>query len=101
MSAMIETFSEFEWDNNKRLSNVKKHGIDFVDAISVFNDPNQITYRSSHHSSEERHVSVGSMREKLIAVVFTLRGDKLRIISARSARHSEQDRHAQQKEARK
>ena len=85
--------SAFEWDDNKRRANVAKHGIDFVDATEVFADPKQYTYRSAPHTSEERYVSVGMSHGSLIAVVFTRRETKLRIISARAARKSERERY--------
>jgi len=79
----------FEWDDNKRHSNIAKHGIDFGDAVEVFSDPKQYTYRSRHADGEVRYVSVGIARGRLIAVVFTKREDKVRIISARAARRLE------------
>ena len=54
--------SEFEWDENKRQANVKKHGIDFVDAIEVFNDPAVYTSLSRHTTNEHRYVIVGSCK---------------------------------------
>jgi uncharacterized protein len=80
-----------EWDENKRESNIAKHGIDFADAAEVFADPSQYTYRSPHKSDEARYVSVGLARGILIAVVFVRRGNRLRIISARCARHKERE----------
>jgi uncharacterized protein len=89
----MNAISAFEWDDAKRRANVVKHGIDFVDAVEVFDDPRQFAYRSPHRSSEERFVSIGAVRGKLIAVVFTQRADKLRIISARPARRSEREQY--------
>ena len=89
----MKSFSGFEWDDNKRRANVAKHGFDFVDATEVFADPRQYTYRSPYRSGEERYVSIGSVRGRLIAVVFTQRGDKLRIISARPARRNEREQY--------
>jgi len=85
----MKSVSAFEWDDNKRRSNVAKHGIDFSDAAEVFADSKQSTFRSSSRSGEQRYVSVGVARGRLIAVVFTQRGDKVRIISARAARKIE------------
>jgi uncharacterized DUF497 family protein len=89
----MEPFPAFEWDDNKRRANVIKHGIDFVDACEVFADPKQFTYRSAHDASEERFISVGKVHGQLIAVVFTHRGDKIRIISARRARQIEREQY--------
>jgi hypothetical protein len=85
--------SAFEWDDNKRRANIAKHGVDFVDAAEVFADPKQYTYRSARHAGEERYVSVGMSKGTLIAVVFTRRETRLRIISARTARKSERERY--------
>ncbi|MFZ0846649.1 MAG: BrnT family toxin [Pseudolabrys sp.] len=85
----MKSVSAFEWDDNKRRSNVAKHGIDFSDAAEVFADSKQYTFRSTSRSGEQRYVSVGVARGRLIAVVFTQRGDKVRIISARAARKIE------------
>jgi uncharacterized protein len=79
----------FEWDENKRRSNVIKHGIDFADAKEVFHDPAAYTSVSPRSVPERRYVTVGSMRGALIAVIFTFRGQVIRIISARVARRIE------------
>ena len=81
----------FEWDENKRLANVAKHGIDFVDAVDVFADPVLFTYRSVRRRAEERNVSIGVSKGNVIAVVSTWRKGKLRIISVRAARKNERE----------
>jgi uncharacterized DUF497 family protein len=88
--ARIETF---EWDENKRRSNVTKHGIDFDDAKDVFYDPAAYTFLSPRVGSERRHITVGLMRGALIAVISTHRGGTIRIISARPARRNERQRY--------
>src|ERR1700694_3711827 len=79
----------FEWDENKRRSNVDKHGIDFGDAIEAFYDPAAYTFLSPYPADERRYVTIGLMRGALIAVISTRRGDAVRIISARAARRNE------------
>jgi uncharacterized DUF497 family protein len=79
----------FEWDENKRRSNIVKHGIDFADAMQVFRDPAAYTFTSTRGAREQRFVSVGAMSGSLIAVIFTIRGRVIRIISARTARRIE------------
>jgi uncharacterized protein len=79
----------FEWDENKRRSNVIKHGIDFADAKEVFRDAAGYTSVSPRRVPERRYVTVGLLKGRLIAVVFALRGQVIRIISARVARHIE------------
>jgi uncharacterized protein len=89
LSRLLAKTAAFEWDENKRRSNVFKHGIDFADAKEVFYDPAGYTSVSPHGTRERRYVTVGSMRGTLIAVIFTPPGQAIRIISARAARRNE------------
>jgi uncharacterized protein len=80
---------DYEWDNEKRDANLAKHGIDFRDAVDLFDGRPLFTYRSSRHG-EERYVSVGRISERFVAAVWVPRDEKLRIISMRSARDAEE-----------
>lgn len=86
--------SSFEWDEEKNRSNLEKHGIDFGDAVEIFEGP-ILLYRSDRNH-EERWVAIGKSNNHVIAVIFTRRSDIIRIISARSARKNEKEsyRHA-------
>ena len=84
-----------EWDENKRRANVAKHGIDFADALAVFSDPRCRIYGPRAGYREARFVAVGSAAGRIVAVVFTERGDAVRIISARAARRSERSLYEQ------
>lgn len=77
----------FEWDANKAASNERKHGVSFNEASTVFGDPLSITIADPDHSAEEaRFVMIGaSARQRLLVVVHTARGDRIRLISARAA----------------
>jgi uncharacterized protein len=86
---LFERIPRFEWDEGKRRSNIIKHGIDFSDATEAFYDPAAYSFRSPHPATERRYATVGLMRGALIAVIFTIRGEAVRIISARAARRSE------------
>ena len=86
---------EFEWDAEKARTNVAKHGIDFEDAIDVFYGP--IILRRSDRIQEERWIAVGSLGQRLVAVVFALRANTIRIISARRARKNEEREYRNQK----
>jgi uncharacterized DUF497 family protein len=85
----------FEWDENKSNANFEKHGYDFEDASQVFYGP--IVLRRSDRNSEERWIAVGLLDGRLLAVIFTRRGEIIRIISARRARKHEKGtyRHAE------
>jgi uncharacterized DUF497 family protein len=77
----------FEWDSRKALSNLGKHGVSFEEAASAFGDPLGLIVDDPRHSSEEeRLVLLGLSRERrLLAVMFTERGEAVRLISARRA----------------
>jgi hypothetical protein len=81
----------FEWDPHKATSNAAKHGVTFQEALSAFSDPFSVTIDDPDHSlDEDRYVLLGrSSRGKLLVVVHTIRGDNIRIISARVARRRE------------
>jgi uncharacterized DUF497 family protein len=79
---------EFEWDENKERRNIEKHGIDFDQAKSIWNGP-ILEVAGSHRSGEERVVAIGTHEDICFAVVYTRRGEKIRIISARRARRKE------------
>jgi uncharacterized DUF497 family protein len=82
---------EFEWDDDKARKNLKKHGVSFEEASTLFGDPLALTIPDPLHSEEEdRSITLGeSHRRRLVAVVSTDRGDKIRIISARVATRKE------------
>ncbi len=82
----------FEWDSDKAVRNIQKHGVDFEEAKTVFDDPLFITVFDKGHSDvEERFFTIGmSTRGRLLVVVHTERNNKLRIISARRAMKNEE-----------
>jgi uncharacterized protein len=75
----------FEWNREKAESNLKKHGVSFEEAASVFDDPSSLTADDPNHSvGERRFVALGySIAQRLLIVVYTERKDTIRIISAR------------------
>lgn len=80
---------EFEWDDNKARSNVKKHGIAFEEAAEVFFDP---FYQGGDASvnDEQREFIIGySLIPRLLLVVYVERGERTRLISARQATRHE------------
>jgi uncharacterized DUF497 family protein len=91
---MLSGDMEFEWDENKRLANLAKHGIDFVDAAAMWKQPVIDSYARRAHAGEMRITALGAYGpdEMIIAIVYTFRRDRLRLISARRAsRHERQD----------
>ena len=82
----------FEWDQEKAGSNLRKHGVSFEEASTVFGDTLSRTICDPLHSSfrEQRFVTIGwSGCNRLFVVVHCDRGQKIRIISARHATHQE------------
>ncbi len=82
----------YSWDENKRQSNIKKHGVDFVDAVMIFRDSNRIeTIDDRKVYGEERLQTIGHALPGILFVVYTYRDNKTkrRIISARKASKKE------------
>jgi uncharacterized protein len=77
----------FEWDDNKAESNFLRHGITFEEAATVFADPYLLLTEDSKHSEqEEREWAIGEAENGLtLIVVFTMRSEQIRIISARKS----------------
>lgn len=84
----------FEWDRNKNISNIKKHGISFELAASIFDDPFHLSVLDRKGHSEEMWITLGqSITGKLLIVVHIYREtgehEIIRIISAREATKKE------------
>jgi hypothetical protein len=82
---------EFEWDDNKAATNLRRHGVSFEEASWVFGDPLAITFQDPAHSAgEHRFLAFGVSRTGLLLVVsFADRGKRTRLISARQATRAE------------
>ncbi len=85
----------FEWDAEKAAENLKKHGVSFEEAVTVFYDPLAATFDDPDHSiGEDRFLTVGySSRGRLLVVCHTERRGKVRLINARRATAGERERH--------
>lgn len=81
----------FKWDKRKAAANLKKHGVSFQEAATVFGDPLSITIEDPDHSEDEtRFIIIGqSYQGQTIVVAHAERGDNIRIISARLATRRE------------
>ncbi|MEW6544133.1 MAG: BrnT family toxin [Nitrospirota bacterium] len=76
---------EYEWDDRKARANRRRHGIDFADAVAVFSDDHALTIQDEH-AGEERFITIGAdALGCVLLVVYTWRGDRIRVISARKA----------------
>jgi hypothetical protein len=87
---------EFEWDDPKASANLLKHGVSFADAVGVFEDLNALTI-DDETESERRFVALGlDFLGRLLVVVYTWRGDAIRVISARKATRAEARSYAEE-----
>lgn len=79
----------YQWNQSKATANLREHGINFADAVSVFSDDLAITIPDERFD-EERFVTIGlDGFGRVLVVVYTLRGEEIRIISARKATRQE------------
>ena len=76
---------DFEWDNAKERANRKKHGLGFRTAAKVFLDPYLIEFDDRDAAGELRFNAIGLVDGRVLFVSYTMRGDVVRIISARGA----------------
>jgi uncharacterized DUF497 family protein len=80
----------YQWDNNKAKANLKKHKVDFADAVTVFGDDLAVTVEDDY-PDEDRFVTIGvDALGRILVVIYTWRGESIRLISARKATKSEQ-----------
>lgn len=79
---------DFEWDENKRKYNLEKHGIDFIDTLAIFDDPDRIEFENIRQG-ETRVQTIGMVHDIVLFLVYTLRGRTKRIISVRRASKNE------------
>jgi len=80
----------YEWDPAKARANLAKHGISFADAVAVLEDERAITIQDPFSEEETRWITLGTdALGRILAVVYTWRGENVRLISARRATRSE------------
>ena len=81
--------ANFEWDETKRQTNIRKHGIDFVDMPFVFAGVTVTIEDTRYDYSETRYITLGVLKSHVIVVVHTERSESIRIISVRKATKDE------------
>jgi uncharacterized DUF497 family protein len=85
----------FEWDPNKAATNVRKHGVQFSEAVGVFSDDYAITINDDESDPDARRLLTLGMgiRGRILVVVYCYSGENIRIISARTAGKPERDQY--------
>jgi len=87
---------QFEWDEAKRLANLRKHGVDFADAPAIFEGETVTVADDRFDYGETRYMTLGLLRNLVILVVHTESDDVIRIISARKATRYEEKTYFEQ-----
>jgi uncharacterized protein len=83
----------YQWDPDKASLNRAKHGIEFADAVSVLEDDRAVTVEDERYE-EERFITIGmDAISRILVVVYTWRGNEIRLISARKADRSERQQY--------
>lgn len=84
---------EFEWHSKKAVANLRKHGVSFEEAASVFSDPLATVYGDPDHSAnEKRYLIIGtSTQRRLLHIAFADRGERIRIVTARKVTTKERN----------
>lgn len=81
-----------EWDPQKARANAREHGVEFADAVAALEDDDAITVRDDDVEEEERFVTLGrNAFGRVLVVVYTWRGENIRLISARPATRRERE----------
>lgn len=89
----------FSWDAEKARKNLAKHGVEFADAVAVFEDELAVTVRDVITAvDEQRYLTTGrDALHRILAVAFTWRGDTVRLFSARRASRIERRRYLEKR----
>ena len=89
---------QVEWDPGKARLNARKHGVALADAVTVLEDETALTMRDPFPEDEERWITLGlDAFSRVLVVVYTWRGERLRLISARKATPREMRRYEESK----
>ena len=80
----------FEFDENKSILNRKKHGINFIEAQNLWNDPERVII-PAREMDEIRNMIIGRIERTVWSAIYTIRKENIRIISVRKARENEKE----------
>lgn len=84
----------YVWDEAKRRANLKKHGLDFKDAYLIYENPEKCTYEASRDDEYRlMDIALAVIRGRLLTLVYTERGEDVRVISFRNASREERKRY--------
>jgi len=89
----------FEWDDDKKQSNLAEHGLSFEDAADVFSGPSVTNEDARREYGEQRFITLGQLDGRTVVIAHTPRGENTRIISMRKANSREQENYQERLEA--
>jgi uncharacterized DUF497 family protein len=88
----------YEWDLDKATANLRRHGVDFADAVGVFEDAYALRREDPDARGEQRFVITGmDFLGRVVVVVYTYRGERIRPISARPATRREREHYGRER----
>jgi uncharacterized DUF497 family protein len=88
----------YEWDPAKAESNLNKHDVYFADAVGVLEDEQSLWHEDVGNREEDRYIAVGmDFLGRILTIVFTIRGETVRLISARPATKNERSIYEQRR----
>ncbi len=97
---ILEGTLTFEWDKGNKDKNFLKHRVTNQEAEEIFFDPSKKILKNDCYEAEERYLLIGmTKKERLLFIVFTLRGEKIRVISARDLNKKERFLYEEQDES--
>ncbi len=82
---------KYEWDENKRIANLAKHGVDFIEAENFDWSSAIETIDDRFNYIEDRWIALGLIDSRLHVLIYTMRGENIRLISLRKANKREKD----------
>ena len=95
---MYTSAMEYEWDPDKAVANLRRHGVDFADAVGVFEDESSLRREDPDAHGEQRFVITGiDFLGRVVVVVYTYRGERIRPISARRATRREREHYGRER----
>jgi hypothetical protein len=96
MDLILENFEGFVWDQGNEQKNFIKHGITILEAEEAFYNPNFLSFDAVHSQHEKRYRLLGKTNsDKILIIAFTIRNNKMRVISSRLANKKERNIYAQ------
>jgi uncharacterized protein len=95
---MYTSVMDYEWDPDKAAANLRQHGVDFADAVGVFEDEYALRREDPDAHGEQRFIITGiDFLGRVVVVVYTYRGECIRPISARRATRREREHYGRER----